>query len=352
VLRGSLWLVPTRCLARASRDVVSAATLAQAQYMDASSRLDQQSRANSDTAGASAAVARSLGEVRKDYEAKLRKAEARAETAEEKAKHLEQELDRVCVRLALRAWAVVLRSACDASLGMACAQMAADVNQVGGWRAAEGSDADSKLVEQYQHRIADLEDELAEAKAGAASRKGARDATMEAADAVAAAASENDQLTQEVSTLNQRVRCHGHVLAWALPHAMMPAPLTSAVREPCPIQLKAAQLLVRKAEKRATQAEDELQALRSDRGAEAGSGDGAGTGAEDGSAAAEAPNPRVEAQVRRLQEALDRVRGELAAEKAKVRSLRNNLKTASEALEAAETKVWQALPRLAPRCDT
>lgn len=43
--------------------------------------------------------------------------------------------------------------------------------------------------------------------------------------------------------------------------------------------------------------------------------------------------------MRRLQEALDRVRGEAAAEKAKVRSLRNNLKTASEALEAAETKV-------------
>lgn len=89
--------------------------MAQAQYMDASSRLDQQSRANSDTAGASAAVARSLGEVRKDYEAKLRSAEARAETAEEKAKHLEQELDRVCGGRWERG--VVVRSAPDASLG-------------------------------------------------------------------------------------------------------------------------------------------------------------------------------------------------------------------------------------------
>ena len=67
----------------------------QVDYMDASSRLDQQSRATSDTAAGTAQVARTLSETRKLYEEKLQAATDRAQDAEAKAESLAIQLQNV-----------------------------------------------------------------------------------------------------------------------------------------------------------------------------------------------------------------------------------------------------------------
>lgn len=64
-------------------------------YMDASSRLDQQSRATSDTAAGTAQVARTLADTRKHYEEKLQAATDRAQDAEAKAESLAIQLQNV-----------------------------------------------------------------------------------------------------------------------------------------------------------------------------------------------------------------------------------------------------------------